>query len=110
MRPNVPTSGPLGESIAARFLVDRGCRVVARNVRADGGEIDLIVKDEGRTAAVEVKTSSDGSDPIEAVDERKMSLITRTVASIDWNIDRIDIVAVAISLTGVEIRWLRGVD
>lgn len=106
----MPPSGPLGESTAARFLVDRGCRVVARNVRADGGEIDLIIDDEGRTAAVEVKTTSDGSDPIEAVDERKMSLIARTAASADRKIDRIDIVTVAMSLTGVEIRWLRGVD
>ncbi|MCZ7533399.1 MAG: YraN family protein [Acidimicrobiia bacterium] len=110
MRPKAPPSGPLGESIAERFLVSRGCDVVARNVRADGGEIDLLIKDQGRIAAVEVKTTSDGSDPIEAVDERKMSLIARTVASLDRRIDRIDVVTVVISLTGVQIRWLRGVD
>ncbi len=96
--------------MAAQFLSHRGCAILARNVWADGGEIDLIIKDRGRIAAVEVKTTTDGSDPIEAVDDHKMALIARTIASVGTRIDRVDVVTVALSPTGAQIRWLRGLD
>ena len=101
--------GARGESIATAFLTARGCSVVARNVRADGGEVDLIIRDGYRIAAVEVKLATDGTDPIEAVDDRKFALVARTVAGLATSIDRIDLVGVSIRGGLCGIRWLRGV-
>ncbi len=36
--------GRLGEDAAARYLAARGYRIVARNVRADRVELDLIAR------------------------------------------------------------------
>lgn len=103
-------SGRLGEDIAARVLVARGCQVLGRNVRADGGEIDLIVKDGGVNVVIEVKTTTDGSDPVDAVDDRKMDLLARTAGAVDMPIGRFDVVGVAFDVRGVEVRWLRAAE
>jgi putative endonuclease len=83
--------GHEGETRAARFLEARGYRIVARNVRADRVEIDLIVRRGTMLAFVEVKSRrvrpsrdspgamsgvmtgamSDHGLAAEAVDERK---------------------------------------
>lgn len=71
--------GKRGEEIAARHLKRRGYRIVARNFRAAGAEIDLIAIDHGTVVFVEVKareTLSAGA-PAEAVDERKQERIRR---------------------------------
>lgn len=48
--------GAEGEARAARYLESKGYRIVARNVRAGGVELDLVLR-RGRTAVfVEVKT------------------------------------------------------
>jgi putative endonuclease len=48
--------GTLGEELAAAHLVEIGYAVLARNVRARHGEIDLIVFDGSTLVFVEVKT------------------------------------------------------
>jgi putative endonuclease len=61
--------GYSGERAAERFLKRRGHRILARNFRCPGGEIDLITLD-GRTLVfVEVKTRSscDRVDPEQSV-------------------------------------------
>jgi putative endonuclease len=68
-----PSLGRLGEDAAARYLVERGYRIVARNVRADRVELDLIARRGPLLVFVEVKTRR-GTDPgraAEAVDPRK---------------------------------------
>ncbi len=102
--------GARGETIATAFLLARGCDLVASNARADGGEVDLVIRDGYRVAAVEVKLATDGADPLEAVDDRKFALVTRTVAGLDLWIDRIDLLGVSMDAEGCGIRWLRGVD
>jgi putative endonuclease len=47
--------GALGEALAERHLVDRGLRIVARNYRCRGGEIDLVADDRGTLVFVEVR-------------------------------------------------------
>ena len=57
----------------------RGYRILARNVRAGGVELDLIVRRGRRVVVVEVK-AKDGArfgDPLEAVDERKRERLRR---------------------------------
>lgn len=46
----------IGESLAAKHLKTRGCRILAQNYRARRGEIDLIARDGEFVVFVEVKT------------------------------------------------------
>lgn len=48
--------GRAGEEAAARFLAARGYQIVARNVRADRVELDLIARREALLVFVEVKS------------------------------------------------------
>lgn len=47
--------GAAGEARAADFLAARGLRIVERNFRVRGGEIDLVCRDGGVIAFVEVR-------------------------------------------------------
>jgi putative endonuclease len=71
--------GREGEARAARFLEERGYRIVARNVRADRVEIDLIACRGGILVFVEVKSrrASEHGQAAEAVDERKQRRLRR---------------------------------
>ena len=79
--PNKSLAGKLGEALAAGFLVNRGCRVIEKNYRCPLGEIDLVVRDGGVVAFVEVRTRASESfgHPFESVDRLKRHRI-RAVA------------------------------
>jgi len=51
-------TGDRGEEIAAAFLTVRGYRLLERNFRCKGGEVDIIARDPGENSLVfvEVKT------------------------------------------------------
>ena len=68
-----------GEWLAAEHLARAGYRIVARNVRADGVEIDLVATRGALVAFVEVKTraSRGFGAPEEAVDARKCARLVR---------------------------------
>lgn len=72
-RPPTTAKGRAGEDGAARFLEERGLEVVARNVRAGGGEIDIVASDGRAVVFVEVKWRRDASRgvPAEAVTPAK---------------------------------------
>lgn len=65
--------GRLGERRAAWFYRLRGYRVVARNVRLRGGELDLVVRRGRMLVIAEVKTrqSLGAGEGHEAVDRKK---------------------------------------
>lgn len=72
--------GELGEKIAADFLENSNCRVLARNYRAGRlGEIDLVVSDHQTISFVEVKTRTGKKygTPAEAVTYTKQMTIRR---------------------------------
>ena len=71
--------GVLGEVRAEQVLQERGMRVLERNYRACGAEIDLIAQDGAIIAFVEVKTrASSGATPgREAVNLAKQKKICR---------------------------------
>ncbi len=75
--------GAEGEAHAAAHLRRRGYRIVERNVRAGGVEIDLIARRGAVIAFVEVKTrSSLAQGPPElAVDRRKQARLLRGAAA-----------------------------
>lgn len=47
--------GDAGEEAAAEYLVAHGLRLLARNFRIKGGEIDLVCRDDATTVFVEVR-------------------------------------------------------
>jgi len=71
--------GRAGERRAALHYLLRGWRIVGRNVRDFGGEIDLIARRGRVVAFVEVKTrrESDAGEPWEAVSEGQRRRIMR---------------------------------
>ncbi len=84
--PRARTRGELGaqgEALAARHLEAQGYRIVARNLRIERVEIDLIARRGASVVFVEVKTRSSRSAgaPEEAVDARKLARLRRGAAA-----------------------------
>lgn len=78
-----PALGAEGERRAGAWLAARGWRIVGRNVRAGGVELDLVAT-RGRTVVfVEVKTRRHrrAGLPEEAVDARKRERLVRGAAA-----------------------------
>jgi putative endonuclease len=76
--------GRAGEDAAAALLEAHGYRIVGRNVRLPGGEIDIIARDGETVVFVEVKARAGGSfgSAVAAVDARKRATL-RALAT-DW--------------------------
>jgi putative endonuclease len=49
-------TGRRGEELAAEYLVRRGCRILDRNYRCKGGEVDIVAREGTTLVFVEVKT------------------------------------------------------
>ena len=81
---NRAARGRAGEDAAAALLEARGYRIVGRNVRLPGGEIDIIARDGDTVVFVEVKARASAAygNAAGAVDARKRATL-RAVAS-DW--------------------------
>ncbi len=74
--------GRRAESLAFRYLCDRGLVPVARNYRSRGGEIDLIMLDGSCLTFVEVRSrrSARFARPASTVDARKQRKLVGTAA------------------------------
>ena len=107
--------GRRGERAAEKHLRRNGYRIVARNFRAVGAEIDLVAMDGETLVFVEVKTrrSLVAGAPEEAVDERKQQRLRRAAEVFATRYRagdtemRFDVVAVDASGKGLEIELLR---
>lgn len=94
--------GADGETLVASYLEDQGAMIIARNWRIKEGEIDLVVRLDGRLLFVEVKsrTSAKYGHPLEAIGREKAHRLQRLalawIAIHDqWGADyRIDCAAV----------------
>jgi putative endonuclease len=75
--------GRAGEQAAARHLAELGYRILARNVRAGGVEIDLVATRGDLVAFVEVKARRGArfGGGAEAVDARKRARLVRGAAA-----------------------------
>jgi putative endonuclease len=74
--------GERGENVAARFLCDKGYKIIVRNFRCPLGEIDIIARDEETLVFVEVKTrAEDAPSPEDQVDEAKQHQMTKVAKS-----------------------------
>jgi len=71
-------TGARGESLAVKALKEKGYRILEKNYRCKLGEIDIIAKDDGVLAFVEVKARRTDrfGDPKLAVTPRKQRKIS----------------------------------
>jgi putative endonuclease len=111
--------GRRGEEIAAAFLLAKGFRVIGRNWRCRGGEIDLIVERRGEIRFIEVKLrrTKEFGHPEESITPTKirhlsiaieMWLRTRPQPPKQYQAD-----AIAILLepgTSPDIRWIENIS
>lgn len=77
-------TGRHGEALAADWLEGRGIRVLERNWRHGRYEIDIVAREGGTVAFVEVKTRrlGPGGSPAAAVDSRKRARLA--IAAAAW--------------------------
>ena len=80
---NTHAIGHRYETIAFDYLISKGYRFVARNVRMKTGEIDGIFKDGGTFVFVEVKYRKNSSygDPMDFIDYKKRRRISHASTS-----------------------------
>ena len=78
---NSSLQGSLAETQAADYLVRKGHKLIARNFRAVGGEIDLVTLENKTLVFVEVKTrkNNDFGTPLEAITKTKYNHIKQGV-------------------------------
>lgn len=114
--------GRYGEKVAARHLQERGWRVLDRNWRGSGGELDLVALDGDVLVAIEVKTRSGQGfgHPAEAVTAAKLRRLRRLTgewleqhgraAGGSFREVRVDVVAVTLARAGApRVEHLEGV-
>jgi len=100
--------GAAGEALAAGWLARAGMRILARNYRCRGGEVDIVADDRGELVFVEVRTRRAGGlvGPEESVTRRKQQRLLRAAehylqaaaaAERPW---RVDLVAVEVEASG----------
>jgi putative endonuclease len=65
--------GAAQEDLALRFLESHGLKLVARNFRCRGGELDLVMRDRETLVIAEVRKRGNAAfgTPAESVDRRK---------------------------------------
>lgn len=51
-------TGALGEEVATNFLIARGYRILERNFRCKGGEVDIITRDPGDKSLVFIEVKA----------------------------------------------------
>ncbi len=111
--------GKYGEDLACRYLQSQGYKILERNYRIRGGEIDLVAKDKNALVFVEVKTrwSHKYGLPVESVTPWKIKALLKTakfyIQKIKWGDReyRLDFVSVdfAESKEDPEIELIRNI-
>jgi len=71
--------GDIGEELACKYLLQNGYKILERNFRIRGGEIDVIALDGETLAYIEVKTrtSYQFGRPEESITLRKLKFLER---------------------------------
>lgn len=107
--------GQKGEAIAAKYYIDRGCRLLEHGFRTRQGELDLVLQD-GETiviAEVKTRTSAEFSAPAQAVEVHKQrrlilaaKLFLQTKRLGDCPV-RFDVVEVLPGQTGWQVHCIK---
>lgn len=72
-------TGRIGEDLASTFLASHGYRIIERNFRVRGGELDLVAYDGNTLVFIEVKTrfTKQFGPPEEAITPKKLKFLNR---------------------------------
>ncbi len=108
--------GRKGESTALDFLKKKGYKLVERNFRWRGGEIDIIVKKKKTLVFVEVRSFTSDKmdmDPVETIGSSKVDKLLKTALIYiaahpefnDYDL-RFDVIGVKFNRNKVEIRHI----
>jgi putative endonuclease len=105
--------GKKGEQLAVDFLLENNYEIVERNYRFEKAEVDIIAKNNGFLAIVEVKTRStaDFGDPQDFVKPKQIKNLVKavdeyvTVNDLDVEV-RFDIIAIIKEKDGYNIEHL----
>ena len=95
--------GSAGEELAAQFLLQKGYRILARNLKTEYGEMDIIAALETVTVFVEVKTKTSTvygvpAEMVTARKQEKLRLLATLYATAHQLTDyRIDVIAIDVS-------------
>jgi putative endonuclease len=75
--------GRSAEDAAAHFLVASGYEILARNVRLCGAELDIVARESGEIAFVEVRSRSSRAHggPLETIGPRKIARLSRAATA-----------------------------
>ena len=116
---NKTQQGAYGEDIACDFLKKQGYKILERNFRIRGGEIDIVAIEGGTLVYVEVKTRSSSyfGFPEESVTPRKIKFLERSAKFYRNNrkslnlpdAERIDVVTVDTSNIEPKIRHIKNI-
>ena len=110
------TFGKYGEDLACRYLQKQGYKILERNFRIRGGEIDIVALDGKTLIYVEVKTrtSHQFGLPEESITPFKISFLKRAAKFYRNsrrnlpNLERIDAVAIdLVDLQNPQIRLIK---
>ena len=106
------TRGRAGEALAIAYLELAGCRLIARNLKLGGVEVDALATDGPTQVVVEVKYRgrSDYGGAAAAVDAAKRARLVRAARALQLagaRRVRIDVVAVDLSPEGATVRHYR---
>ena len=99
---NTKAIGDIGEEIAAQYLLSKGYKLLERNAKYAGVDIDIVAKDKKTLVFCEVKTRSDVlfGRPVEAVNRPKQLryiqgakgyIVTHKVKNTDIRFDIIEV-------------------
>lgn len=109
-------SGQQWERVAERWLRDRGARILKRNFNCRGGEIDLVIADDGDIAFVEVKYRAsagygDGAAHVTYTKQRRIERAARVYLQYHVHaqdqVCRFDVVSIGESPRGAKIQWIK---
>jgi putative endonuclease len=114
----MPTSkaiGDNGEQLALIYLKKAGLKLITRNFRKRGGEIDLIMQDDSTLVFIEVRLrqSNQFGSPIESVTYTKRQKIIRTAQcylqenTAQYLAYRFDVIGITPLNNDFKINWVK---
>jgi putative endonuclease len=117
VRPETTTDvGRRGEDVALAHLESAGLRLLARNYRCRGGEIDLVMQEGATLVLVEVRLRSSArfggaAASVGSRKRRRLALAARhlLLACRDYRAmpARFDVIAIDGAAPGEQIHWIR---
>jgi putative endonuclease len=115
---NKTAIGKYGEDLACAYLKKAGYKIIERNFRIRGGEIDIIALDRQTLVYVEVKTRSSHQFglPEESVTYHKLRFLERAAKFYRLqrknlpDLERIDVVSIDLSGSEPQIKLIKNVS